>query len=1001
MTELIPLRHIVELQRAEADAYRRAWRLIDVFEWLVKWESAVVIGDLLDRAAPTEALRRLLARSLTRPSLGHWMHYLRLALEATQDDRPYRRWDRLLELERRHRLIAFRNSYAHGAVESDAQARATCERFEPVMDDLLDSPFAREVGLVVVAEGTTIHLGGPTAPPTWQDNGPPAPGAYAWIDPLGLAVWLWPLASFLTEPTSGVSGLYFHNAVRHRRIEALNYDLPHQARRRDLLERFHGRVPLDRWRAETAPELDPNRIRIRQLTDGLVGRDEEVDELVRHLASGAIEAVVLGVPGQGKSAVMAAVVERLRDEELAVIDTFLRRGDAHSSPVAVLRSWVLRLSNLMGLVTEAASSLMDLGEQVTALLTRWSQNSPRDLLVLVDGLDERPDLLPWLPTPGGNVHVIWSGRPTGEVKAAIVDRSVRRADRWQLKPLDAEAVRAVLYRSIDKLDERLTDGFVAAVRQRSGGNPLFLIALSDLLYEQPELIGRADLLPSEVTELFEASVARASGDGEDEHCLRILHLLAVSERHLAPREIAGLIDSNRVRVQQALGALGELLTSDEGTAEPAYGLYHEAVRDWLAVTDPEALLEQHERLARRSIDPDRSSRSYLVRFGIVHLAVLADADPRAASPIILGMMAVLSRPLELRSRAAQVGSVELTEDVAQLYVLAVEYDLPDTDRLPDALVRAVREGSGSESTSRTPSRERAKLSVGTLHDALIYRADQRFTTAVYERIDVQARGHDPDDLELRVLLAGWRRRRGTDADRQRARELLDPFTSDRSHIDARILARATYEQAYLANLEDRPQEAIAGMEASAELALRAGDQTGSWIARCVALHFRYHAGSLEPVDYARYLDQAAVHFRSAETSDTAASRWVTNVAAQAFDLALDVGDLPTARQHLAALEVHPWIVSSDRQNQLQQRRRRLLVLTGAAHEVVEQLQAELERQRAARPVRDGRAREYLDLAEALMEIGATEQAQEVAREGLASPIGCATWKWRPQLERLQ
>ncbi len=999
---LEPLQRLRSEQVAETDPYRRAWRLIDIMEWLVKWETSIVIGDLLDRFSVPADLRIPLARSLSRPSLGHWVRYLQLALAHDPPERPFRAWDRVLDLERRHQLVSFRNSYAHGAVERDDQALARCARYEPVVEELLATPFVQRVGLHVVTTDGHRALGGPQ--PEAPEVGETRPGTYAWIADLGLLVWLWPLAGFLTDRDTQRAGLYFHNAVRANRIEALNYDLPDQVRRPDLLAPFRGRVPLEEWRAQDAPELDPNRLRIIELIDGLVGRDAHIERLFQRIVDGATEQVVLGPPGQGKSALVAAVIERLRDLNdagIVVIDVFLRRGDGSSTEVPVLRSMVTRVGRLLGRSTEPASTSVELAEQLRTLLVRWSTEADRTLLLVVDGLDERPDLLAWLPTPGGNVRLLWSARPTGEVLACVTDRGVPASSRWHLDPLDTDAVRAVLYRAVDKLDPRLSEHFVAAVRRRSQGNPLFLTALSDLLYERRELIGQVDLLPTRIAELFAEAVDRATEQGRETLTLDMLHLLAVAEERLSARALADLLDANMPQVRGALTRLGELLQAEppDGRA-PDYGLYHDALRSWLAEADPEALLDQHQGLARAAQHPERSraARHYLVAHGITHLEHLLAADPHSAAVVIPPAIDGLADPETIRWRATITSDVEIVADLARLYGLAIDHDIERPDQLVEAGLTAIRERAATATTAASTADP--ALEPGVLHDALIYRGDQRFTAALFDHIDSTATGDDVVDIELRVMLAGRLRRVGDEQSRIRARVLLDGTPPPADPEGHRIAARAAYEQAYLDHLEDDPQAAISGMHRSEQLASRAEHETGRWVACCVAAQFRYHAGELDVHDYDRLLIDAATYFDGADPADTTASRWVTNVAAHRFDLALDRGDLDLAQRLLVMLDEHPWVRDTGRHDVLEVRRRRLALAEGRGNEVLEEIRREVTRSEQARPVREGRARDLLDLARAEAAAGAHDQASSTAKDALNSPPGCATWPWRRPLRNL-
>lgn len=1002
MSLVDPLRRLVHAQQDERDPYRRAWRLIDVFEWAVKWETAIVLGRALDRLELPASLRLHLARGLQRPSLGHWMQILHQTLELERPDDPFRTWDRVRRLDNKHQLARFRNEYAHGAVERDDQARARCERFEPVVEELLASPFFTDVGLLVVAPEHRRHLGGPEPSGPAGDLTDTAPGTYAWVAGTETLVWVWPLAAHLSDPDGGQSGLYFHNALRASSVEALNYELPDQVRRRDLLTRFYDRVPLDRWQQAADPELDPYRPLLAALTDGFVGRDRDLDELLTRTLQDHPEQVLFGPPGQGKSALLAALVDRLRHERsetVVVIETFLRRGDALSGEVAVLRSWVTRIARLLGRRIDPTTRVVELAEQLRTLLVRWERDGDRLLVLVVDGLDEQPALLDLLPAPSERVRLVWSARPIQQAHETALHRHVPVRARDVVGSLDAAATRAVLYRGVDKLDPRLTPAFVAAVRERSGGNPLFITALADLLFDRPELVGDLALLPSEVAEMFDDAADRATDGGRDEVAIDVLHLLAVAEDLLHASEIADLVGIRSARVRRAIGDVGELLIADPvGHPRPRFGLFHASVRTWFAETEPDELLRLHDRLAERFADPSdqRAGRTYLLEHGITHLTEVVSGHPRRGRQLVERALRTLLLPGEAAGRTTDVDPMRSVGDLARVHDLGVATGLDPGAELAEVAVALVR-GTTDPSEAGPPAGTTRRLAPGVLHDGLMYRTPEGFTEAVYTTIEAVATHDDPIDLELRVLVAGRLRRRGTHDERRRARGLL-VGVDEAGSLPDRVAARAAYERAYLDHLEDVPRLAIDGMDRSAELADRAGDHTGAWISRCVAAQLRYLDGTLGATDYDELLQQAGSWFTSAEVEDTAASRWVTNVAAHRCDLALDEGDQDLARHMFEQLAHHPWVVDTGRAAQLEVRRRRLAIHGGRCDEVVEDLRRELHEREQARPVREGRALEHLDLARALIGVERPEEARRTAEAGLDAPPGCATWPW---LERLR
>jgi tetratricopeptide (TPR) repeat protein len=985
---LRPLQVLLDALDRETDPYRQAWRLIFAFEWAVKWATAVSVGDLLDRRTIPTSLRRTFVRAFAQPSLGQWIQVHRDTLDVHGEDRPWRAWDRVLPLEDRHQIVRLRNIYAHGAFETDATNRANVARYGPVLEELLDSPLYHRVGLTVVGPAGVHHLGGPVPP---EASVPARAGSYAWVPDADACIDLWPVAAYLDEDVGARSAMYFFNALRGLAVEQQNYDLPHRLRSPALHPRLLDRVPLDDWRTALRSDLDPFAALTETLAASLVGRDRDWQQLTAAVTRPGTETILLGPPGQGKSALVAAVVRRLREDaagQVAVLDVFLRRGDATARPDRVLRSWVRRLEDLLGAPPSRSETEDALSDRFLELRTAWPDKDGRTLAIVVDAVDESLGVLEHLPRPSRGVSLLWSSRPV-DAALATIDRRGATAEAVNLGPLADTDVRAILFGGVDSLDPRLDRSYVAAVRHRSRGNPLFVQALAEELFHDQDRIGDIDRLPVQVGGLFRDAVHRVTDGGRDDERVDALHLLAVAADRLTVREIAALLGRRASRIDAVVRACHELLTRD---GDGRFGLYHDELRTWLSRAHVDEIEELRDRLADAALDPirTRGADGYLVRHGLTHVLSRADDRPE----LLTAMVGYLGDPERLTVRLQHQSAYELLDDVARLHARTID-DHPDADRLVDAVVTLIANGRLLPSG---PAQQ------DTVTAALMYRSDARFADRLLEHAADAAGGvPELDRRSYRGLLGDRLRRRGSPQDLERGRQLLEELRAeaDDSHEGRNLRSRATYSIAYIDYLRGDVAEAIDGMRQAVAEASAADDEIGRWIAMCVGGQFRYLDGIDGAATFRTTLADARTLFASEAHRDRGAARWVTNVAAHLFEVAYDLDDAEQAAIHLEELEESPWETGAGPGALASPRLARLALLRGDPKPVLEVLPARIATARLpdGHPgYRENLARDHLDLGRALDRAGRTEEAIKVWRQGLRCDGTGAAWVWRPRLE---
>lgn len=156
-----PLHTLIQCYLDETQPFRKIHRLIDTLEWAVKWHTVLAVSDVTREAKLSPSLKVLFAIGLMSPSLGIWMRFYRESIENLRHSSlPFSDWDRLLPLDKKHNLITFRNSYAHGGTPEDAKCLDDCKTYFPVIEQIIVSPFFTKLNLAVSGEhGVHILLG--------------------------------------------------------------------------------------------------------------------------------------------------------------------------------------------------------------------------------------------------------------------------------------------------------------------------------------------------------------------------------------------------------------------------------------------------------------------------------------------------------------------------------------------------------------------------------------------------------------------------------------------------------------------------------------------------------------------------------------------------------------------------------------------------------------------------------------------------------------------------
>jgi WD40 repeat protein len=476
---------LVNALAAGEDPLPTLFRLKDCFEVTVKFLGAVLLADYRSSPAATEEHNEALVRGLLRPTLGVWVNQLlgdlsrwlaspspagqpavsspgaRVAAlffpgRKGGKPQPSELWKHCEE------FVDYRNdALGHGAMRSNSVFRKDLDDWLPRLRQLLD-------GVTRLAPWQLCLVTGPDRCQPWMGPRPGAaeeagafaaeqvghfvlcpggdPNAVADARPRDLA----PVLHYLPDPRR-VPRLHFYDSVyryQETRKEAtvLEYDESirhHSPRPIDDLERVFGQPLLaaafkkHRGRMEIIEGQVAGFGELIEEHARIVGRDFAVRRVQRFLQERDRGLLVIeGRPGQGKTALMAHLIDQVFGHySPEPVHFFYRRTAGITDPAVCVRSLYQSLLRAHDITEAEESRQQNTPEEVYVKLTnlisqqigaRLSPSRPQ--LLFIDALDEAdrppgsrnaferiPDNLP------AGVYVIVSTRPV-EDRTALAQR---------------------------------------------------------------------------------------------------------------------------------------------------------------------------------------------------------------------------------------------------------------------------------------------------------------------------------------------------------------------------------------------------------------------------------------------------------------------------------------------------------------------------------------------------------------------------------------------------
>jgi len=586
--------HLTELfsiYQQENQPFRKVHRMIDLFESLIKMHTVVIISEYVGHNKLSDAAKGMLAQGLRTPSLGTWQLFSRILFEELQQDSypwtfqgfdtDFTRLEKALN-DAKTNVIAFRNGYAHGATPTDEQCSADLAQFEPFLLQLMQCPWLQSTH--------TQH----------RDQ-------KVWISSDSGECCLHPILLFKEE--GGASPYSFFNDLKNDKVGLLNYPLSKHYREKDFYNEFHQYLPLHEWKKTGNNEFYQ---RIEELTETFKGRTAERARLMQFVTSHSKGYLsIQGNPGIGKSALIARFFKDLKASEAAksiqVVEYFIRRGTAQAQVDYLFNYLIRRTDELFPAGREIRAegrATWELQQQLFSKWRLWSEKSNGNkLLMLIDGLDEGTEnnVVTYLPRENfEGILIIYGSRPGGHksIDDLWTQLPVEHHDKVELTGLGQADIRALIYEVSNKYEIDRESSWIAAVQQRSQGNPLYLKLLCDAIEQGSIALNDIQALPEKIDEYYKAILDRYAADAVDgDALLSALYTFAAAKDYLTMAHV-GLINRLGEGALQRIGStLKEVLYENPLTeAVLDYQLFHESFREYLIEKNYKQVNDAAERI---------------------------------------------------------------------------------------------------------------------------------------------------------------------------------------------------------------------------------------------------------------------------------------------------------------------------------------------------------------------------------------------------------------------
>ena len=654
----------------ETQPFRKVHRFIDLIEVFCKLYTAASMATFLNAlrnrieqgntSISEESFTKvkvMLATGLKTPSLGIWWKFARditsilkelnipHILQGAEKELLSDKSSIKKAFDGNNNLIAFRNSYAHGATPSDAACKKDLDELWPRMLKLLtDAVSLRETYLVICTNDNECFQTKASQLENFNKIPNPLPG-HTWFCANGEAIDAYPILSFKLK--DGNVDFFFYNDLKDKYANYLNYPNAEHFKDASLKHELLQYIPIEDWKKIGSVDMEPFRQQVEMLTEVFKGRRKELGDIANFLSDENHRFLCIwGPPGVGKSALLARATQVARcspeiresinegnqwpDLKLHLVEYFIRRG-ATETATQFFDSVNQRLDHLFGLRFDFGKTDTEKQSLFLARLEHVSKQLKDEerLLIIVDGLDEvkssdpllslLPKLLP------ERIQVIYGARPQQELRFTFYEQLDReRKTNFDLGGLSLPDIRAVLMEHVSKYEMQQT--YVEAVLRISEGNPLYLKMLCRGLEQDIYKLNQVGMLPKGMDELYQAALLRL--ENENAGSVNFLMYLAAAKDFVSAELAASWmsIDTTTIKNRMLYACLEFLYENPLTDGLEDYQLFHESLREYLSKTYTAELNNCKERICNWSLDWKSQNGDLLYTEDIIAYAMHFSTD---------------------------------------------------------------------------------------------------------------------------------------------------------------------------------------------------------------------------------------------------------------------------------------------------------------------------------------------------------------------------------------
>lgn len=726
--------------------------------------------------------------------------------------------------------------------------------------------------------------------------------------------------------------------------------------------------------------------------------------------------VVSAVPGQGKSALLAKLAERLSNTTDLLIVHYVGATERSADLKSLLERLMYELerSGIEWPVEEEMGT--DLASLKRRLAFRLSEyEGEQRVVLLLDAINQLNDghELDWLPhSAGANIRVVVScvdddSAPADSREAVVLNALKSRRPtpfRVNLGALDESSIRRIvddyLREYCKELDREQVEAICAMEQAKS---PLYLLAMlnelrtlggDDMNLKVPGLIARMPVEYADAVELFNWVLERleAFGIEDAEHWFGYL---AASRAGMTSRELADLLA--RTRGQEA-GLVASMI--ERGIRRylmrrgPYLDFFHSQMR---------------EAVNRRYLS--RDAKRYHIEIADYMQTRWPSSNAHALGDLPFHLMEArlwdqLLNMLEdqafLTAKLETIGPESLVDDFERAFMLLTKEEAGHAPRLVKSLLRLL--------VNRWISGEGA-IVIDSFHPLLMYKPDRVFYTGLLEMGASESlleeflpEGEDatPFARVFAARLANMKRRQGEFTSAGELIRLI--LNRDRAGLSPKERGRLEYELAYIYFQTGKLARAAEMFRRSAVHAGQDGHVVGEWIGKCLEARVNFLRGAISPAQFRTVLEEARHNFQQAESApggDANATRWLYNVAGHLFEAAFEEEDTEATLRCFQELQGNAWLRRFKRSMLLLPYHARMVMLEGDCKKAVSYFKEYLDNDADASSGKaESLSRDYYDLGRALARVGQTSEATEAWRSGLQFPdvLGNKLWKRRIRRE---